>query len=429
MFASTKNSHINLLTMTRIDRIALLIIPALLAGVVLQAQIYEFRGEGRTGIFNETNLLSEWPSGGPPLIWEVSGFGTGYSSVTPTADAVYVTGRMGDYDIVTSYSHDGTKNWEINYGRAWDRTYPETRSIPTFYNGHLYLVSGQGDIVCVSANGEKRWSVNHFEKYNAPAPRFGISESPLVADGKVFVTPGGSQTSLVAFDAETGNLVWATEALDEGAQYVNPTMIEHNGRRMVVTLLTNTIIGVDPSDGTIIWSVDYAGMQSGRARVNHAVTPLFRDGFIFVTSGYNHTAVKLQLSPDGSSADVVWTNDDIDTHHGGAVLLGDYLFASNYQSNTMGDWVCVDWNSGETKWATRWNTKGSIIAADGLLYLYEERRGNLALVRPDPRGLDIISEFRLNTRSDGPFWAHPVIHNGRLYVRHGDYLAVFDISN
>ncbi len=396
---------------------------------ITTAQVSEFRGPGRTGVYNETGLLKEWPANGPKLLWEATGFGTGYSSVTPTAEAIYITGRKGENDVITSFTHDGRKNWELIYGKAWDRTYPESRSIPTYVDGHLYLVSGQGDIVCVSAKGEKIWSNNHFQKYQASAPRFGISESPLVVDGKVIVTPGGSQTSLVAFDSKTGKVIWESESLREGAQYVNPLYVEHGGKKMVVTLLTDHVMAVNLADGKTIMKVNYARLQTDIGRVNHTITPFYKDGHLFVTSGYDHDGVKFRLSPDGSSAEVVWQNSDIDPHHGGYVLLGNTLFSSNYQTNTMGKWIAVDWITGKTLWQQDWYNKGSIISADGMLYLFEEKSGHVGLARPSDQKLDMISEFRLPTKSEGPFWAHPVIHNGRLYVRHGDYLAVYDIRN
>lgn len=402
---------------------------AVLATITLIAQTSEWRGPNRTGVYNETNLLKIWPATGPKMAWEVTGVGTGYSAVTPTADAIYITGRKDSVDVITSLTHDGKKSWELVYGKAWNRTYPESRTIPTYVDGFLYLVSGQGDIVCVSAKGEKVWSVNHFQKYGASAPRFGISESPLYVDGKIIVTPGGSQTALVAFDAKSGKVVWETEALNEGAEYVNPLLVQHGGKKIIVTMLNKTVVGVNSADGKILWKVNYAGLQAGTSRVNHTITPLYRDGHIFITSGYDHTAVKMKLSADGTSAELVWKSDDIDTHHGGVVLLGNQLFASNYQSNTMGKWASVDWTTGKTLWTSDWHNKGSIISADGMLYLFEEKSGHVGLARPSAEKLDLVSEFRLPTKSEGPYWAHPVIHNGRLYVRHGDYLAVYNIRN
>jgi outer membrane protein assembly factor BamB len=403
---------------------------ALVTAMTLTAQTSEWRGPDRTGVYNETNLLKQWPATGPKMVWETTGVGTGYSAVTPTADAIYITGRKDSVDVITSISHDGKKNWEMAYGKAWNRTYPESRATPTIVDGLIYLVSGQGEIVCVSVKGERIWSVNHFAKYQASPPRFGISESPLVVGNIVVVTPGGNIASMAAFDTKTGKLVWEAPPVNEGAQYINPKYIEYGGRKMIITMTADNILAISATDGKLIWKVSYAAQQTGTGRrtVNHATTPIYRDGKIFVNSGYDHTAVQLKLSADGSSAEVVWKNDDIDTHHGGVVLIGNQLFASNYQNNTMGQWTSVDWATGKTLWVSPWHNKGSIISADGMLYLFEEKSGHVGLARPSSEKLDIVSEFRLPTKSEGPYWAHPVIHNGRLYVRHGDYLAVYNIK-
>ena len=411
-------------------RISFFVIILFALPVAVNSQTFEWRGPDRTGIYNESNLLKQWPESGPKLLWEISGVGTGYSAVTPTPKAIYITGRKDDLDFLTSLSPDGKTNWSVAYGKSWNRTYPESRCIPTFSDGFLYLVSGQGDIVCISEKGEKVWSVNHFEKYEARAPMFGISESPLVADGKVIVSPGGNKASLVAFDAKTGNVVWEAEPLNEVTQYVNPKLVIHGGKKIIVTILSHHIIGVDLTSGKLLWKVNYTSMNEGRTdnRINHTITPIYRDGYLFFASGYDHIAVKMKLSDDGNSVSLVWKNKDIDPHHGGVVLMGNTLFSSTYETNSSGKWTAVDWTTGKTLWINDWYNKGSVIAADGMLYIYEEKGGHAALVRPSGEKLDIVSSFRI-TKGEGPYWAHPVISNGRLYLRHGDYLAVYDIGD
>jgi hypothetical protein len=120
-------------------------------------------------------------------------------------------------------------------------------------------------------------------------------------------------------------------------------------------------------------------------------------------------------------------NTEINPHVGGMVLLGNYIYSTTHDNNSMGKLICVDWTTGTTMWVTTWNNKGSVIAAEGLLYFYEEKSGNVALVKPNPEKLDIISSFRV-TKGSGPYWAHPVIDKGRLFLRHGDYLAAYNIK-
>ncbi len=390
---------------------------------------YGWRGDGRTGIYNETSLMKSWPSAGPSLLWESIEAGTGYSSATVTDDAVYITGRKGDKDILTAYTLDGKINWATEYGKASSSNYPDSRSTPTFALGKIYVVSGSGDMVCIGTEGKIKWTVNYFQKYNATEPRFGVSESPVVVDNKVIGTPGGNMAAAVAFNAENGNIVWTTPPVNEGTQYVNPLVIETGGKKIIVTVTTANILGINVADGKLLWKVHYEGMNAQQGgRRNHINTPIYRDGFLLVPNGYSQVAVKLKINPDGTAPEVVWKNTDLTPHVGGAVLLGNLIFSSTHDNNSSGKWICVDWNTGKTLWINEWYNKGSVISADGMLYLFEEKTGNIGLVKPSPEKLDVISKFQI-TKGTGPYWAHPVINKGRLFIRHGEYLAVYSLKS
>jgi outer membrane protein assembly factor BamB len=394
----------------------------------VHSQLYEWRGPERSGIYNEAGLLKEWPESGPELCWELDDLGDGYSSPTVTDNTIYITGRKEQSDVLFAFTLDGKKKWETVYGDAWIRNHTGTRCIPTYSNGNIFLISGGGDIVCVDSNGEIKWSKNHYTLYDSSPLKFGISESPLVVDNIVIASPGGNKASLVAFNIENGDVAWETEPLNESPQYVNPILIEYGGRKIITSITSNHIIGVDAKNGKLLWKVNYAEINAatGRVSLNHAITPIYKDGLILIANGYDWVALQLKLSKDGSEVEIVWKNRDFDPHHGGMVLMGDFVYSSNHQSNSMGDWVCVNWNTGKTEWATNWYTKGSIISADGMLYLFEEKSGHVALAKPNPAKLDIVSEFQV-TKGAGPYWAHPVISNGKLYIRHGETLMVYAI--
>jgi len=413
------------------------ILPKLLLSLLLSitslsvvfCQLYEWRGPDRTGIYNESGLLKKWPAGGPSLLWETVGIGDGYSSVTVTNDAVYVTGRIDSSDVLTALTLDGKKKWETVYGKAWMANHTGSRCTPTYYNGKLFLVSGSGDIVCVGSDGKVKWTKNHYKLYDSKPLMFGISESPLVVDNMVIASPGGKKASMVAFNINDGKVVWEAEPLNQEPQYINPKLIEYAGKKMIVNVMGTSVFAVNAKDGKIIWKLDYAAINAATGRVmkNHAETPIYKEGYILIANGYNWVALKLKLSADGNSAEVVWENRNFDPQMGGIILLGDYLYGNNHMSKPVDTWVCVDWNTGKTMWATKWFSKGSIISAEGMLYLYEEKSGHVALVKPDPSKLDIVSEFQI-TKGEGPFWAHPVISKGRLYIRHGEVLMVFRIT-
>jgi outer membrane protein assembly factor BamB len=177
----------------------------------------------------------------------------------------------------------------------------------------------------------------------------------------------------------------------------------------------------------MLWKFNFAEVNADRkGGRNYIQTPLYRDGYLFAANGYGQTSAKIKISFDGSEPTLVWKNKEINPHVGGMVLLGNYIYSSTHDSNSKGRWICVDWTTGKTMWLTNWYNKGSIISAEGLLYIYEEKNGNIALVNPNSQKLDIISSFRI-TKGDGPSWAHPVIDRGRLFVRHGDYMAIYSL--
>jgi outer membrane protein assembly factor BamB len=392
-------------------------------------QLYEWRGPGRSGIYNETGLLKKWPDSGPALLWETGKMGDGYSSPTVTADAVYVTGRKDSSDVLTALTLDGKKKWETVYGKAWMTNHTGSRCTPTYYNGNIFLISGSGDIVCVGSDGKIKWSKNHYSLYESKPIMFGISESPIVVDNMVIASPGGEKASLVAFNINNGKVVWKAEPINQEPQYVNPKLIEYAGKKMIVTVMGTHIFAVNTKDGKIIWKLNYAEINAATGRVmkNHAMTPVYRDGNILIANGYNWVALKLKLSKDGNSVDIVWENRNFDPQLGGAVLLGNNIYGTTHMSVPVDMWACVDWTTGKTLWTAKWYSRGSVISADGMLYLFEEKSGHVALVKPDASKLDIVSEFQV-TKGEGPFWAHPVINKGKLYIRHGEVLMVYQIK-
>jgi outer membrane protein assembly factor BamB len=392
-------------------------------------QQYGWRGPGRTGVYDEKGLMKSWPDAGPSRLWEASGLGSGYSSATVTDDAVYMTGTKGEKDVLLAFTQDGKKKWEVEYGGfTKDVPYPENRCTPTYTNGKILVVSGQGDLVCITKEGKIVWSVNYYQKYKAKIQSFGISESPLVVANKVIATPGGDIASMVAFSLDNGTVVWETPPLNEGTQYTNPLLVEDKGMKVIITHTATYIIGVNAENGKLLWKFDFATVNDDqKGDRNYINTPLYRDGFLFAANGYGQTSAKIKIPFDGSEPTLVWKNSEINPHVGGMVLIGNYIFSSTHDTNSKGRWICVDWTSGKTMWTTNWNNKGSIISADGLLYISEEKNGNIALVKPNSEKLEIISSFRV-TNGSGPYWAHPVIDKGRLFLRHGDYMAVYSLK-
>ena len=189
---------------------------------------------------------------------------------------------------------------------------------------------------------------------------------------------------------------------------------------------------MDASNGNILWTYHYskAGAPPWHHEAYHinCITPVYHDGKLFITSGYNHTSLMFNVSGDGTEISPEWEQPVLDTHHGGVVLIDGHLYGSTWINNRTGNWACIDWETGEVKYESEWKCKGSIIACDNKLILYEERTGYIGLVDPDPEQFRLISSFQ-HKEGSGPHWAHPAVYEGILYIRHGKTLTAYRIRD
>lgn len=403
----------------------------LFAAPTLFAQnIIEFRGIDRTGHFNETGLLKQWPESGPELIQKIGDIGKGYSHPILVEEIIFVTGIKQDtLDVISAYNLKGELLWETPYGRSWTKSYTDSRSTPTFENGRLYVSSGTGQVNCIEAKtGKIIWQVDAIKLYNGEIYVHGDAENPMIVGNLVVFTTGGEECTMVALNKTDGSLVWKVKSIGGAKSYASPVVIQHHGIRMILAQTSENLVAINPENGEILWHYNLIRFHKHEQGVGaNTNPPLYFGGEIFVTSGYDHPGIKLALSTDGKSVTEIWKNDTIDTHHGGVVLVDGNLYASNWQNNSKGRWASVNWETGRTNWETEWFNKGSTVSADGMLYIYEEKSGNIALVEPSPDKLKIISTFKV-TGGEGPHWAHPAIYNGKLLIRHGNALMVYDIK-
>jgi outer membrane protein assembly factor BamB len=377
----------------------------------------------------EAGLLKEWPEGGPRLLWTVEGLGIGFSSVAVAGGFVYTTGMLDGEGFLFAYDVDGNLKWKESYGREWTRSYRGTRTTPTVDADRVYMFSGTGNLACFNAKtGRKIWDVDTLQEFAAKNITWGMSCSPLIDGNKVYCTPGGKKGMIVALDKMTGETIWATTGLDESSAYCSPILIERGGRHLLVTMIQKSVICVSAEDGSLVWRVPYeAPSDTG------TITPVYHNGCLYVTSvvnrGITTAGTMFELSGDGTSVKPKWNDQTLDCQHGGVVLVDGYLYGSNWHDNSRGDWICLDWDSGEVMYAAPWNGhKGSIIYADGMLYCYDEVTGEVALVKASPEAFEIVSTFGV-AQGSGKHWAHAAISDGRLYIRHGDALTAYDIES
>jgi len=395
------------------------------------AQIYQFRGPDRDGKFPETNLLKEWPEGGPELLLEFEGIGEGYSSVISNGKYIYASGKIGDMDHLTCIDFEGNQQWQVAYGRSWDQSYPNTRSSPTIEGDRIYIISGVGELVCLNAGtGDINWKIDVDKKYQTDWHVWGVAESPLIVGNKVICSPVGPQTAFVAFDKMTGEEIWKTPGTEGQRSYVSPILRTFNGKEYILGASASHLYIVDPENGEIKTSYKYfdSSLWTWQPKgMIWANSPVVKGNMIFLSIGYDYPAKMLRVSNDVSSIEEVYTSTLLDNHHHGLIELDGYLYGSYWISNGSGAWACLDWNTGEVMYDEEWNSKGEMVYADGMLYVYVEKRGNVGLVKPDPSGFQVVSSFRID-KGSGPHWSHPYIFEGKMFMRHGDVVLVYAIA-
>ncbi len=397
---------------------------------ITQATTAQWRGPARDGQFPETGLLKTWPEEGPELLFKLSGIGEGFSSAVEHNGNIYVTGKIDTLDYISSISPDGKINWQVPYGRSWLKSFSNSRSTPYLENMRAYLLSGTGRLVCIDAvQGKEIWSVDVDKDYEADWHRWGLAESILVVDDLVICCPAGKKTTMVAFNKISGELAWKTESIGGQRSYVSPVLYEYNNIRQILGMTSKDVYGVDPGTGEIVWTYPYY-LQGEKHEEDGAIitiTPLWHEDEIFLTAGYNFPGVMLKLSEDGKTVKEKWRNITLDNHHGHLVRVGDHIYGANWYDNRNGKWVCLDWKTGEVMWVEGWHTKGSIISAENMLYIYEEKSGNVGLLKADPDEFLLSGTFQI-TEGEGPHWSHPSIYNGKLMIRHGDIIFAYNIK-
>lgn len=392
------------------------------------SQLIQWRGPDRNGIYPDKNLLQVWPENGPELILKKEGLGAGWTSPVVSDGIIYITGRRDTVEVLTALKMDGTIVWETAFGTPWMSSFPDTRNSPTIEGDRIYICGTMGQVNCIDKNtGKIIWSVNTHEAYKGEFHRWGMAESLVLTEKGVISSPIGTMTAMVELDKKDGSLIWKTVSIGGVRSYASPLLISYNGLSMILAQTSQDIFAVNPENGEIIWKYDLLTNHSPEGRRNNTNTPLYKNGEIFVTCGYDAQAVMLKLSEDGRSVSVKWTSDVLDTHHGGVVLVDGYIYGSNWLNNGNGNWICLDWETGEVKYDEKWYNKGPVISADGLLFIYEEKQGHVGLLKADPNEFKVISSFKISDGS-GPHWAHPTIYDGKLLIRHGEVLMVYNIK-
>jgi len=411
--------------------IAWLVAMLLLAAATTGASEWpQFHGPNRDNKSTDKGLLKTWPEDGPPRIWEATGIGHGYSTVAIADGRIYTTGSINGDCVITALNTDGKTVWTTKNDRAWWGSYPGTRSTPTIADGMLYHLSGIGNLVCLNTHdGEMVWSVNIMKRFGGRNIIWGLAESPLVFDDKVVCTPGGKEVSMVALDTKTGKVVWECRGAGDRPGYASPILIEHKGLRQVVTVMSQSVVGVRASDGKLLWKYPHKVYMD-----ENITTPTFHEGFLVVSGCVRKgtTSLRLEVSGDRCSVRRYWHNRTLDNKQGGIVLVDGRLYGYAEHLGRSTPWVCIDFKSGKNIFrsapvlSSYKYRNGCLTYADGMFYLYSDD-GHMVLAKATDAGFDVTGRLKLDTPGKRPTWAHPVVCGGKLYIRYGDKLGVYDV--
>ena len=383
----------------------------------------QFHGPNRDNISTEKNLLKQWPEKGPELLWTVKGLGHGFSSMSIASGIIYTAGNIENDTVITALDTNGKILWQEKNGLAWKKDYPGTRGTPTIDGGMLYHQSPLGSVICMDAKtGTSFWQVNVLDKFSSKPPRWGLAESLLIDGDHVISCPGGPQTCMVALDKKTGSVVWTASGLDELAGYASPAITELRGLRIIVTLTSKSVIGVNADTGKLLWQVEHKTYAD-----ENVLIPIVQADQVFISTLQNGSAKwKINVNDGKVTLRELWRSQELDNHHGGVILINKNLYGSSTFKNSN-QLVCLDWETGENKFMDKATGKVSLTYADGMLYTLSIDR-LMSLVLPTSAGHKLISSFNIPKGGKGKSWAHPVVCDGRLYIRHGDFLYAYSVK-
>jgi outer membrane protein assembly factor BamB len=415
------------------NRIRLLVVAVSLGFACLGARAADWpqwRGPQRNGISQEKGLLGAWPAEGPKLLWQLTDIGSGYSTPAIVAGRLYVLGNRGmdDEFVLALDAATGKQLWSTRLGKVglnMGPQYPGARSTPTVDGDVLYALGSDGDLACLeTASGKELWHKNLRSDFNGQPGKWAYAESPLVDGAHLICTPGGKQATLVALDKKAGSVVWKSAVpTGDQAAYASPQAVDVGGGREYVQFLQNGVVGVDAKTGQFLWN--YGKTATGSPA--NIPTPVAGAGFIYSATGKGGCGL-IHLKPGANSVavDEVYFRKDLPSTIGGAVLVDGRLYGT-----TPRGLVCAEFATGKVLWQDECIGPGSILYADGRLYLHGENNGQAALVEASPEAYRERGRFTppgQPERGKAKAWAYPVVANGKFYLRDQGTLWCYDVQ-
>ena len=383
----------------------------------------QWQGQDRTAVSKETGLLQDWPKGGPPLVWSIDTLGGGYSTPSISQGRIFGMSFRGNEEIVWALDEKtGAEIWSVKIADANRKVgYNEgSRCTPTVEGDRLYALGLSAELVCLQTkDGKEVWRKNLRKDFGGNVGGWGYSESPLIDGDKLLCTPGGKKATLAALDKKTGDTIWMAPIKDGNqAAYSSIVAADVAGQRQYIQFLNGGVVGVTADEGKFLWR--YSKPSAG---IN-CTTPVYHDQCVYAAASYGKGGGLVQLIREGDQvkAEEKYFHKTMQNHHGGLVLIDGYLYGEG-----SGKLACMEFKTGKEMWHEGKAGKGSIAYADGRLY-YRNEGGPIILVEANPEKYVEHGRFNQPKRSRKSAWPHPVIANGKLYIRDQQYLYCYGVK-
>jgi len=382
----------------------------------------QWRGAEGRGISQETNLLQQWPGNGPEQLWQNASLGKGYSSPIVVNGIIYITGDEDKQQMIYALNSDGSLKWKTANGFAWKQSYKGARSSCSYSNGKLYNTNAYGVLSCLNAaDGKQLWSVNLLEKYQSRGGTWGIIEPTVIDNGTIYISISGKSGLAVALNQDSGEEVWVTpNTTEDDYTYSTPILAALNGVRQLISSGTKTAYGIDIKTGKLLWSFPH--MFKGRMI---ATMPTVQSNAVFITNANAKGGVSYRIDFKDGKPEKTWEAPIGTSYAGGIIIQDNIIYGSRHQKSA--GFIGINAQSGALLFEEEAakNSGASVIFADNRIYR-QESNGTTYLMSSDSKGFKIHGEFSTGKVKD--FWAHPVIADGKLYLRYDNTLYCYNVS-
>ena len=381
-----------------------------------------FRGEKRDGRLTGVRIATDWAKNPPKQLWKTR-VGPGWGSFTVIGDRLYTQEQRDKDEVVVCYKADtGDELWAHNdtarFTEAVGGAGP--RATPTFHDGNIYAYGATGRLNClVATTGRLLWSRDVVADTGAGVPQWGFASSPLVAHGIVSVFAGAPDgKSVAAYDAVSGEPVWT--AGEGQLSYCSPHLATLDGVEQILIATDAGVTAIQPTKGDVLWKHDWASKDMARI-----VQPaILNDTDVLIGTGMSIGTRRLHVAKESAdwTTKEIWTTKAIKPYFNDLVVYDNHL----YGFDTSGMFTCVNLDDGKSRWRERGYGSGQVLllADQGLLLIVAET-GEVALVQAKPDELKELGRFKA---FEGKTWNHPVVAHGKLFVRNGEEMACYQLT-